>query len=104
MISSHRLSPRRKERESKERPSMSRVTNGKGRSKVSVGEAASRVVVQVYHTGQGQDERARPQPAHLLRGLDSAWSGGSNPHRHRGNAVVGGGRRWSRPAPAATSR
>src|SRR5260370_827944 len=38
----------------------------------------------VYHTGQGQDERARPRPAHLLRGLDSAWSGGSNPHRESG--------------------
>src|SRR5260221_10608764 len=68
----------------KERPSMSRVTNGKGRSKVSVDEAASRVVVQVYHTGQGQDERARPRPAPLLRGLDSAWSLGSLPHRESG--------------------
>jgi len=63
---------------------MSRVKNGKGRSKVKVGEAASRVVLQVYHTGQGQDERARPRPPHLLRGLDSAWSGGSNPHRESG--------------------
>jgi hypothetical protein len=51
---------------------------------VKVGEAASRVGVQVYHTGQGQDERARPRPAHLLRGLDSAWSGASNPHRESG--------------------
>jgi len=51
---------------------------------VKVGEAASRVVLQVYHTGQGQDERARPRPPHLLRGLDSAWSGGSNPHRESG--------------------
>src|SRR5260370_3301965 len=63
---------------------MSRVKNRKGRSKVSVGEAASRVGEPVYHTGQGQDERARPRPAHLLRGLDSAWSGGSNPHRESG--------------------
>jgi len=51
---------------------------------VSVSKAASRVVVQVYHTGQGQDERARPRPAHLLRGLDSAWSESSNPHRESG--------------------
>src|SRR6266849_570716 len=36
---------------------MSRAKNGKGKSKVSVGEAASRVGMQVYHTGQGQDER-----------------------------------------------
>ena len=50
---------------------------------MSVGEAASRVGVAVYHPGQGQDERARPRPAPLLRGLDSAWSGGSNPHPHR---------------------
>src|SRR5258708_11125533 len=63
---------------------MSRGTNGKGRSKMSVGEAASRVGVAVYHTGQGQDERARPQPSHLLRGLDSAWSFASNPHRESG--------------------
>src|SRR5260221_7404476 len=67
----------------------------KGRSKVSVSKAASRVVVQVYHTGQGQDERARPRPAHLLRGLDSAWSESSNPHRESGTrcraaADVGG--------------
>ena len=51
---------------------------------MSVGEAASRVGVAVYHTGQGQDERTRPRPAHRLRGLDSAWSGGSNPHRESG--------------------
>src|SRR6266852_4460021 len=63
---------------------MSRGTNGKGRSKLNVGEAASHVGVQVYHTGQGQDERARTRPPHLLRGLDSAWSGGSNPHRESG--------------------
>src|SRR5207244_9925681 len=63
---------------------MSRVKTRKGGSKMKVGEAASRVVVQVYHTGQGQDERARPRPFHLLRGLDSAWSGGSNPHRESG--------------------
>jgi hypothetical protein len=31
------------------RPSMSRAKTGKGRKKVSVGEAASRVVVPVYH-------------------------------------------------------
>jgi len=51
---------------------------------MKVGEAASRVVVQVYHTGQGQDERARPRPFPLLRGLDSVWSGVSNPHRESG--------------------
>src|SRR5438132_6019346 len=33
---------------------------------------------------QGQDERARPRPSHLLRGTESAWSGGSNPHRESG--------------------
>src|SRR5258708_21129503 len=63
---------------------MSRGTNGKGRSKMSVGEAASRVGVPVYHTGQGQDERARPRSPYLLRGLDSAWSFASNPHRESG--------------------
>src|SRR5260370_19024128 len=63
---------------------MSRVKTRKGRSKLNVGEAASSVGEQVYHTGQGQDERARTRPAHLLRGLDSAWSVGSNPHRESG--------------------
>src|SRR5436309_3339265 len=67
-----------------ERPSMSRVKTRKGRSKMKVGEAASRVVVPVYHAGQGQDERARPRPFHLLRGLDSAWSCALNPHRESG--------------------
>src|SRR5713226_1398410 len=33
---------------------------------------------------QGQDERARPRPAHLLRGTESAWSGESLPHRESG--------------------
>ncbi len=47
-------------------------------------EAASRVGEQVYHAGQGQDERAHPRAPHLLRGLDSGWSGGSNPHRESG--------------------
>jgi len=51
---------------------------------MKVGEAASRVVVQVYHTGQGQDERARTRPFHHLRGLDSAWSPVLNPHRESG--------------------
>jgi len=51
---------------------------------MKMGEAASRVVVAVYHTGQGQDTRARTQPLHLLRGLDSAWSFVSNPHRESG--------------------
>src|SRR5258708_34668572 len=51
---------------------------------MKVGEAASRVGEPVYHTGQGQDERARTRPPHLLRGLDSAWSGDSNPHRESG--------------------
>src|SRR5258708_6695327 len=74
----------------KERSSMSRVkTRRKGRSKMSVGEAASRVVVQVYHTGQGQDERAeasrrRPHPPWPRHGLDSVWSLASNPHRESG--------------------
>ena len=63
---------------------MSRGTNRKGSSKMSVGEAASRVGGQVYHTGQGQDERARPRSPCLLRGLDSVWSGASNPHRESG--------------------
>src|SRR5260370_9392888 len=76
---------------------MSRVKSRKGRSKVSGGEAASRVGEPVYHTGQGQDERARARPAHRLRGLDSAWSGGSNPRRESGTrwraaADVGAGR------------
>src|SRR5260221_13117500 len=63
---------------------MSRATNRKGKSKVSMNEAASRVGKQVYHTGQGRDERARTRPPHLLRGLDSAWSVASNPHRESG--------------------
>src|SRR5215471_6321925 len=63
---------------------MSRVRTGKGGSKVNMGEAASRVGKQVYHIGQGQDERARTRSPHLLRGLDSAWSGGSPPHRESG--------------------
>src|SRR5258707_3222781 len=68
---------------------MSRAKTGKGRKKVSVGEAASRVVVPVYHTGQGQDERAeashgRPRPHWPRHGLDSAWSVASNPHRESG--------------------
>src|SRR5579859_5772467 len=63
---------------------MSRAANRKGKSKVSMNEAASGVGKQVYHTGQGRDERARTRPPHLLRGLDSAWSVGSNPHRESG--------------------
>src|SRR5260221_4312983 len=63
---------------------MSRATNRKGKSKVSMNEAASRVGKQVYHPGQGRDERARTRPPHLLRGLDSAWSVASNPHRESG--------------------
>src|SRR6266849_8199255 len=63
---------------------MSRAKNEKGKSKVSVGEAASRVGIQVYHTGQGQDERAHTRPSHLLRGLDSVWSVANNPHRESG--------------------
>lgn len=51
---------------------------------MSMNEAASRVGKQVYHTGQGRDERARTRPPHLLRGLDSAWSVASNPHRESG--------------------
>jgi hypothetical protein len=57
---------------------------------MSVREAASRVGVQVYHTGQGQDERARRRFPHLLRGLDSAWSGAST---HTGSRERGGGLR-----------
>ena len=70
---------------------------------MKVGEAASRVVVPVYHTGQGQDERAHTRPAHLLRGLDSAWSVASNPHREsatrwRAAADVGEAGRCAAPA------
>jgi hypothetical protein len=54
---------------------MSRVKSRKGGRQVSVGEAASRVGEQVYHTGQGQDERAeasRPHPRTWPpHGLDS---------------------------------
>ncbi len=54
-----------------------------------MGETASRVEVPVYHTGQGQDERAEASgrvdgggwPRH---GLDSAWSFANNPHRESG--------------------
>src|SRR5262249_9480669 len=68
-----------------ERPSMSRVKSRKGeRQMKGVGEAASRGGMQVYHTGQGQGERARLQPGPLLRGLDSAWWVLSNPHRESG--------------------
>ncbi len=67
-----------------ERPSMSRVKKRKGGSKMKVGETASRVVVQVDHTGQGRDERAHTRPFHLLRGLDSAWSLVLIPHRESG--------------------
>ena len=48
------------------------------------GEAASRVGSHVDHAGQGQDERAHPLPPRHLRGLDSAWSVASNPHRESG--------------------
>jgi hypothetical protein len=68
---------------------MSRAKNGKGKNKVSVSEAASRVGKQVYHTGQGQDERTEASHSYLhapwpRSGLDSAWSGASNPHRESG--------------------
>src|SRR5258708_36763977 len=71
------------------RPSMSRAKTGKGRRKVRVGETASRVVVPVYHPGQGQDERAeashaRPHPHWPRHGLDSEWSLASNPHQEPG--------------------
>ena len=64
---------------------------------MKVGEAASRVGELVYHTGQGQDERAHPRPAHLLRGFDSVWSEALNPHRESGTrwraaADVGAGK------------
>ncbi len=58
--------------------------NAERRKQGESGEVASRVGKQVYHTGQGQDERARTRPAPLLRGLDSAWSWSSNPHRESG--------------------
>src|SRR5690348_15461674 len=58
--------------------------NRKGGSQVRGSEAASRVGGQVYHTGQGQDERAHPRAPHDLRGLDSAWSWEVNPHRESG--------------------
>ena len=51
---------------------------------MKVGETASRVGEQVYHSGQGQDERAHPHSSPLLRGLDSLWSGVANPHRESG--------------------
>ena len=71
-------------RSERERLSMSRVKTRKGGIKVSGSEAASRVGKQVYHTDQGQDERAHPRAPSLLRGLDSAWSVVSNPHRESG--------------------
>jgi len=49
-----------------------------------MGEGASRAVAQVYYAGQGQDERAPTPHSLLLHGLDSAWSGASNPHRESG--------------------
>src|SRR5260370_40688917 len=81
-----RPSPDRRAFYEEERPSMSRGTNGKGRSKMSVGEAASRVGKQVYHTGQGRTEasRSRPYTPWPRSGLDSAWSLASNPHRESG--------------------
>src|SRR6266566_849182 len=57
---------------------------GKGEKQVKVGEAASRVGEQVYHTGQGQDERAQARGCMDGDGLDSAWSEASNPHRESG--------------------
>src|ERR1700687_6373126 len=63
---------------------MSRVKTRKGKRKVRVGEAASRVEVQVYHSGQGQDKRAPTAQPLLLHGLDSLWSLASNPHRESG--------------------
>src|SRR5436305_8128327 len=76
---------------------MSRAKNGKGKSTVSVSEAASRVGKQVYHTGQGQDERApTPQPL-FLHGLDSAWSDARNPHRESGT-------RWRAAADVGATR
>jgi hypothetical protein len=62
--------------------------------------AASRATVPVYHTGQGQDEHAAAHATcrqhHLPpHGLDAAWSWSGNPHRQRGDAVAGGGRRWT---------
>src|SRR5437016_3478384 len=75
---------------------MSRVDSRKGGKQVSVGEAAFRVVVQVYHTGQGQDECARRRSLQLLRGLDSAWSLVSNPHRESGT-------RWRAAADVGTA-
>jgi Integrase core domain len=85
----HLLTHVRRRRFRYERPSMSRAKNGKGKSKVSVSEAASRVGKQVYHTGQGQDERTEashpgPHAPWPLSGLDSAWSLASNPHRESG--------------------
>ena len=68
---------------------MSRSTKGKGKSKVSASEAASRVGRPVYHAGQGRDKRSqanRPRPHALWpdSGLDSAWSVALNPHRESG--------------------
>jgi len=59
------------------------------KSKVSVREAASRAGKQVYHAGQGQDERTEASRPHAhapwpRSGLDSTWSLISNPHRESG--------------------
>jgi hypothetical protein len=74
---------------------MSRAKNEKGTSKVSVGESASRVGREVYHTGQGQDERARTQPSPLQRGLDSVRPEVSNPHRESGTRWWAAADIWS---------
>ena len=62
---------------------------------MKVGEAASRVVVQVYHTGQGQDERAqasRPRPG--TPGLGTALTRcGLVQATHTGSRERGGGLR-----------
>ena len=51
---------------------------------MKVGEDASSVGMQGYHTDQGQDERAHPRPRLLPRGLDLVWSLASTPHWESG--------------------
>ncbi len=64
----------------KQRPSMSRVKTGKGKRKVRVGEAASRVVVPATHTGSRERgggrrqtlDRQMPQRERLMVGRKDA--------------------------------
>jgi hypothetical protein len=62
---------------------------------VSVSEAASRVGEQVYHTGQGQDERTEASHPHAhAPGLGPALTRrGLEPATHTGSRERGGGLR-----------